>query len=130
MEVWKGVKGYEGLYEVSNKGRVKSLARTIVRSDGQYKTIEEKILKSGTSSKGYLQINLCRSGKQKTMKIHRLVAEAFIPNPKNKPEVNHKDGNKSNNLFFNLEWVTAKENIRHAYDIGLMRAPKSRNKSS
>lgn len=128
MEVWKDVKGYEGFYQVSNKGRVKSLARTIVRSDGQYKSIKEKILKSGTSSKGYQQINLCRNGKQKTMKIHRLVAEAYIPNSKNKPEVNHKDGDKSNNVISNLEWVTPKENMRHAYDIGLIRAPKWRSK--
>jgi hypothetical protein len=128
MEVWKDVAGYEGLYQVSNEGQVKSLARTIVRSDGQNKTIEEKVLKSGMSSKGYLQINLCRNGKQKTVKIHRLVAETFIPNPKNKPEVNHKDGKKGNNLFSNLEWATPSENIRHAYHTGLMGEARHKNK--
>lgn len=127
MELWKSIDNYEGLYQVSTEGRVKSLARTIVRSDGQTKTIGEKLLKPSTAINGYQLVNLCRNGRQKTKKIHRLVAKAFIPNPMNKTEINHKDGHKNNNRVLNLEWVTPKENIRHALDTGLMGPKKRKN---
>lgn len=103
-EEWKPIEGYEGLYKVSNLGKIQSLAR---------KTTSGKILKS-TLQNGYLKVMLCKNNKKRWYSIHRLVAEAFISNPKNYPIVNHIDGNKLNNNFYNLEWCTAKENISHA----------------
>ena len=109
QEVWKDIKGYEGQYQVSNKGRVKSLSR--VTSDGR--SIVDKILKSGKNSVGYLIVNLYKDGQLRSYLIHRLVANAFTDNSENKPEVNHIDENKENNCVNNLEWVTRKENINH-----------------
>lgn len=105
-EIWKPITGYEGLYEVSNKGRVKRLERAIVDSIGRKRHLRERILKNSLKSCGYIYVNLYNGDKR----VHRLVAEAFIPNPENKPEVNHKDEVKTNNCVENLEWVTAKEN--------------------
>ena len=113
-EIWKDVVGYEGLYQVSNLGRVKSLERL----DKNNHPVKEKILKQACDGvgKGYLYVNLGRMGRGK---IHRLVAEAFIPNPYNKPEVNHIDGNTKNNRVDNLEWVTHQENcIHYTYKLG------------
>ena len=102
MEIWKDIKGYEGLYQVSNKGRVKSL--------NYRRTGKEKILSSSPNSYGYLIVGLCKNGKQKPFYIHRLVAEAFLTNPNNLLEVNHKDENKENNHVENLEWCDRKYN--------------------
>ena len=101
-EIWQPVEGYEGLYEVSNLGRVKSL-----------KYGKEKILKSWNNGKGYLFVSLCRNGKMKHFKVHRLVSTAFIPNPEGLPEINHIDENKSNNCLSNLEWCSHKYNSNY-----------------
>jgi len=98
MEIWKDIKDYEGLYQVSNLGNVKSLRTNnlLKPSNGEYK-----------------QVTLCNKGKRKTIAIHRLVAETFIDNPFNKKQVNHKDENKHNNCVNNLEFCTHKENMNY-----------------
>lgn len=104
-EIWKNIPEYNGLYQVSNMGRVKSL---------NYKgTGKEKILKPATNKEGYLRVGLCKDGKRKRFRIHRLVAIHFIPNPNNLPEVNHIDENKTNNCVENLEWCDRVYNINH-----------------
>jgi hypothetical protein len=122
-ETWKPIAGFEGLYEVSSKGSVKSLARiskiTPKRRKSYFKTYKEYIMKPTINKDGYLQTALYVGGKSHTKVIHRLVAEAFIPNPKNKPFVNHLDGNKENNETGNLEWCTHLENMQHASKTGL-----------
>ena len=102
METWKDISGYEGIYEVSDLGRVRSLVQRNRWKPG--------ILKPGKTHGGYLQVLLCKDGKSKNMKVHRLVAEAFIPNPNNLETVNHKDEDKTNNSASNLEWMTRKDN--------------------
>jgi predicted DNA-binding ArsR family transcriptional regulator len=108
MEIFKDIIGYDGLYQISNLGNVKSL--------NNYKRINEKILKPCTNIHGYFYINIHYNYIYKFHTIHRLIAIAFIPNPENKPMVNHIDGNKKNNNISNLEWVTAKENCQHSWD--------------
>jgi hypothetical protein len=104
-EIWKDIKGYEGYYQVSNLGRVKSVARVIQRKSKPY-TVKEKILKARPDKDGYKYLVLCVNCKTKTTSIHRLVAQAFIPNPDNLPCINHKDENPANNNVENLEWCT------------------------
>lgn len=101
-EAWKAIDGYEG-YEVSSLGRVRSL-----------KFGKEKFLKPGNNGWGYLVVNLCKDGKVKRMKVHRLVASAFIPNPLNLETVNHKDKNRTNNNAGNLEWMTRTDNLAYS----------------
>ena len=110
-EIWKDVPGYSGQYAVSNKGRVKSLTRTVPSKHGCRRPIKERILKPQTTSKGYKWVLLCRDGKNHIhAQIHRCVALAFIPNPENKPNIDQIDGNPSNNRIENLRWCTQKEN--------------------
>ncbi len=120
-EIWKPVVGYEGMYEVSNLGRVKSLNRT-VKNNGSLVLRKERILKPAVSSGWYFTIVLNNGDKlkKKTTRIHRLVATAFIKNELNKPCVNHIDNNPLNNNVSNLEWCTFKENIKHASKQGRM----------
>lgn len=108
LEIWKPIEGYEGLYEVSTLGRVRSLGR--VAKNGTY--FPPIILKLKPNQRGYVQIRLHNDGEFKRMLVHRLVAEAFIPNPDNLPVVNHKDRNPSNNNVSNLEWCTQSHNVR------------------
>lgn len=117
-ELWKPIKGYEGLYQVSSKGRIRSLKRTKKNKWGGIIQVKERVLANGISGQGYINVLLYNNGNRRTYKAHRLVAEAFISNPDNKPHVNHIDGNKENNSIENLEWCTIKENNIHAYSSG------------
>lgn len=109
-EQWKDIKGYEGLYEVSNLGNVRSLDRTVKRGQG-YTIKEGRVLTPFyEEKKGYYQVVLAKDGKAKTYRVHRLVAVAFLENPNNYTDVNHKDEVKTNNNVDNLEWCTRKYN--------------------
>ena len=108
-EVWKDIKGYEGQYQVSNKGNIYS----VDRKDSQGKKCGGRMLRPGCHIDGYLQVNLYKNGIAKRKPIHRLVAEAFIPNTNGFPQVNHRDEDKVNNNVENLEWCTSKYNNNH-----------------
>lgn len=110
MEQWKPIKGTNGKYEVSSAGNVRSLN---YGGHGQIKEVQQ------WNNNGYKRITIRISGRKKNLLVHRVVAEAFVPNPENKAEVNHKDGNKHNNSEDNLEWSTRKENLDHADKTGL-----------
>lgn len=111
-EIWKDIENYRGIYQVSNLGRVKSLVRKRV--------LKERIFKLTSITNGYIGVCLHKNGiKIKRELVHRLVAKAFIPNPEDKPQVNHIDGVKTNNNLSNLEWNTRYENVQHAIRSGL-----------
>ena len=112
-EEWRDVVGYEGLYMVSNIGNVKSLKRTAKSKNGSIRTVSEKLRKIDKNKSGYLMVILNKEGKRKGMKIHRLVAEAFIKNPYNLPQVNHRNEIKSDNRVENLEWCTQDYNNKY-----------------
>ena len=105
IEIFKDIKDYEGLYQVSNLGQILSL--------NYYRSGKPKLLKPGKNKKGYLLVNLYKNRKRKSYKIHQLVAEHFIPNPDNLPEINHIDEDKTNNRVDNLEWKSHKDNCNH-----------------
>lgn len=113
------IKGYEGLYSITRDGRVWSHSKLVKRGISQF-LMKAKWKKSSLTEFGYLKVNLHKNNKYKTKKIHRLVGEAFIDNPENKPCINHKNGIKTDNDVDNLEWVTYKENDLHARKIGLI----------
>ena len=114
IEIWKAIAECNGIYYISDYGRVKS-----------FKCGKERIMKPYLTDKGYLRIGLWGNDKQKMHKIHRLVANAFIENIDNKPDINHKDGIKTNNHIDNLEWMTQQENIKHAWENGLCESSRS-----
>lgn len=117
QEIWKDVTGYEGIYQVSNYSRVKKI--------GYIKTTKVEHIKKQTVGKtGYYVISIWKKNKSRVVKVHRLIAEAFIENPLNKPFINHIDCNKLNNDISNLEWCTHKENMMHAKNNNLMYSPK------
>lgn len=117
-EIWKDIEGYEGLYQVSNMGRIKSLER-YKENHGKLQKVEEKIKTINIKNSGYQFVQLYKNNKYKNLMVHRLVAQAFIPNVNNKPQINHIDGNKLNNNVTNLEYCTNSENNKHAWNTGL-----------
>lgn len=108
IEIWRDVNGYEGLYQVSNLGRLRRM----------FKNGKVNFLSGKKDKDGYVEVILSKNQTKKFARLHRLVADAFAPNPENKPQVNHKDRNKENNAASNLEWVTGSENTIHAYATG------------
>lgn len=116
-EQWNSVPDYELYYEVSNKGRIRSLPRKAKTANGE-RTVHGRVMKESVNTSGYSTIRLFKDGRGETVMIHRLVALVFISNPDNKPQVNHKDFNRRNNNADNLEWTTRQENITHAKDAG------------
>lgn len=117
--MWKSIKGYEGMYEISKEGEVRSVPRTTHYKDGRIGIHKGRVLKQQNTKKGYLRVDLTKDGVRRSHQIHRLVAEAFIPNPEGKEQVNHRDGCKLNNAVSNLEWNSNEENILHANENGL-----------
>jgi hypothetical protein len=124
QEQWKPIEGFEGLYEVSDLGNIKSL-------NYNHTIGNVKLLKPVKNKGDYFQVTLYKDKIQFIKKIHRLVAQAFIPNPDNKPQVNHIDGNKQNNAVSNLEWTTSQENVIHSWENGLsVMTEETKNKIS
>ncbi len=121
MEIWKDIKDFEGYYQISNLGNVKSLDREMIVNGGIRKYYSKSITQS-IEKDGYLTVTLWKNSKSKSFRVHRLVAEAFIENPNNYEIVNHLDGNKQNNTVGNLEWCTIKENTNHAFRTGLRKS--------
>ena len=117
MEIWKD---YNEQYEVSSQGRVRSKSKEVRSTYGGVYLKEGRVLKQNDNGHGYLQVQLCHCGVNKTERVHRLVALTFIENPEKLPKVNHKDGNKHNNAVSNLEWCTQADNVKHAAGLGLM----------
>lgn len=120
-EIWKDVIEFEGLYQVSDLGRIKSISRVVLCKNNTLKTIPERILKlckypkSKDPNDYYLGVTLCKQGKEKSCRVHILVAESFIPNPNNLNEVNHLDRIKHNNVVTNLEWSDGREQTSHRF---------------
>lgn len=123
-EIWKPIIETDGQYEISSFGRIKKLFHR--RGGKKYPCNPHKIFE-GTNSRGYVATNIRYNGKASPQMVHRLIAAAFIPNPKNLPFINHIDGVKSNNSISNLEWCTQKENNHHATRIGLVPRPKGKD---
>ena len=126
MEIWKDVEGFEGLYQVSNMGRIKSLDH--YASNGIKDILYKGRIIQQSLHNGYRIAHLCKNNKVKTVNVHRIVALAFVPNPLNEPQVNHKDGNKANNDASNLEWCSQRENVIHGIKTGLRNLKISRDK--
>lgn len=124
-EIWMPVEGYEGYYEISNKGQVQGVHRMVVTPNG-LRTIKGKKLKTRLNNDGYIDVRLTKEKKTKTTFIHILLAKAFIPKKDEKLEVNHINGIKTDNRLENLEWVTHSQNMFHAHKIGLFKSKMNR----
>ena len=114
-EIWKPIKNFGEYYQVSNLGNIRSVERTMFSKNGVKRRFKSKQLKTALNEHGYIVVVIRVNNVHHNLKLHRLVAECFIPNPENKLTVNHIDGNKQNNNVLNLEWSTHSENISHAY---------------
>lgn len=119
QEIWKDIPNYEGLYQVSNLGNIKSLSKIIERKNGYKLSIKERNIKKWLANNGYYMVSLWKNSKGKFITIHRLVAQAFLDNKTNLPCINHKDGNKLNNNINNLEWCSYGYNEKEAYKLKL-----------
>lgn len=129
-EIWKDVPGYEGYYQASNRGKVRSIDRTIIDKNEIKIHRTGKVLSQNVNKDGYLFVELNKNAKRKLRTVHRIISETFIPNIKNKPEVNHINGNKKNNAISNLEWVTSSENQIHAIEDRLQTIPIGEDSNS
>lgn len=124
IEMWKDIDGFVGIYQISNFGRVKSLSRKIKNGRNSFFISKEKFLKFRKNKKGYLQVNLSKDGKDYFKGLHQIVADNFIDKEDSSYEVNHIDGDKTNNCLNNLEWVSHKDNMIHAVKHGLLKYDK------
>ncbi|USH44585.1 HNH endonuclease [Microbacterium phage Cassita] len=122
-ETWKSVPGYEGYYEASTQGGVRSLPRVVRRKNGSVQPWPGKVLTPQRDNSGYLSVTLSRAGSERRVMVHRIVAETFIPNPQKLPMVLHGDGSKDNNTVSNLRWGTNLDNIEDAKRHGTYRRP-------
>ena len=125
--IWKDIEGYEGYYQVSNLGNIRSCDRVVLNHWGNGQHRKGKLMSPSRSPNGYSIITLQKEGRVKYQTVHRTVATVFIHNPENKPEINHIDGNKDNNTIENLEWVTTAENKKHALETGLFSSKGENN---
>lgn len=129
QEIWKPIPGYEAFYEASTLGRIRSLDRQILRSDGVIRPLKGRVLKQ-TPMSGYLMVSLSVSAKRDVQLVHRLVASAFCEQPEGCFVINHLDADKSNNRPENLEWTTSKANTAHAVSLNLMNCPLGSRKGA
>lgn len=132
-EYWMDVRNYEGLYQVSDLGRVKSVSRTVRISEGwcgnKFRVLPERILKGGRVGAGYVSVALCKEGKIRCKYIHHIVWDAFNGDIPYGLEINHEDGDKSNNTLKNLTVMTHSQNIQHAFDMGLAKVGEATKSS-
>lgn len=115
LEEWRDIPGYEGLYQASSLGMIRSVERLVPGKKGFFKLMKSVVLKQTTAGRGYASVMLSKNGVTKRWNVHRLIALTFIPNPNNLPEVNHKDENKTNNIWANLEWCDSKYNANYGH---------------
>lgn len=126
MENWRSLSGFDGYYDVSDLGRIKSLKRQILRRDGSYQSRRESFIKPNTIGTGYSYVVLSKDGEGKSYLLHRLVAQTFQPNPHNKPQVSHLDGNLNNNRASNLIWSTQQEIVDRCIESGNFKTASSK----
>lgn len=124
QEIWRDVVGYEGIYLISSIGMLKGIDRVIKMKDGRSFFRKGRNITVRKTNFGYYDTRLCKNGGKKSVFLHRIIAEAFIPNPDNLPMINHINGIKTDNRIENLEWVSASGNSKHAYDNGLKKNPR------